>query len=104
VLAEFPQRFNVLLGDGRNRHSNLTVDLNKVRQPIEGIEVSRFHNVQGASERISIRVRACFLFRVQASILVRYLRSTATAWPRIWQTRDSVSPKRAAISESRMFS
>jgi hypothetical protein len=31
------------------------------------------------------------------------LRSTASAWPRILKIRESVIPKRAAISESCMF-
>ena len=52
MLTEFPQRFKVVLGDGWNRRSNLTVDLDEAHQPIEGIKVSRFHSSEGVPERI----------------------------------------------------
>jgi hypothetical protein len=36
--------------------------------------------------------------------LTKYLRSTASAWPRIVKIRESATPKMAAISESCIFS
>ena len=56
MLAEFPQRFNVLFGDSWNRRSNLTIDFDEACQPIQGIKASRFHSFEGAPERIRTSV------------------------------------------------
>lgn len=52
MLTKIPERFNVLVDDRRNRRSDLTVNLDEACQPMQGIEVSRLHSLEGAPERI----------------------------------------------------
>ena len=56
MLTEIPQRFNIVVRDGWNRRSDLTIDLDEARQPIRGIEASRLHSCEGATERIRTSV------------------------------------------------